>query len=185
MQESLMRIKILIPILVVATLAAAAPARASTLRTPVVTQTGCTPFWSSFQGVTGLWLPEAGCYFQTGSIAYFGNSRLALQTDGNLVIYAIDSGRAAWDSHSYGAISNVYMIWGYAGDGELTIHKYQSNGFPASIWSAGIGPDCMPPFYPHSEKFLAFQSDGNMVIYCVDHDTGETTPLWDTGTWMH
>ncbi|MFT3775282.1 MAG: hypothetical protein QM820_58790 [Minicystis sp.] len=95
-----------------------------------------------------------------------GHSVLAMQADGNLVLYyQHDDGRreARWATGStFGlAVSQCVM----QGDGNFVLY-----GHPASraLWSTGT--------WGHPGAFLIVQDDGNVVLYDGDK------PLWATGT---
>jgi hypothetical protein len=62
----------------------------------------------------------------------------------------------------------------------LVIYKYPPSGLLTPIW--GVGADCNPPY---QAKYLVFQSDGNLVIYCRRQSDGYIYSLWATNTWMH
>ena len=135
----------------------------------------CAAQRDSFQNVGGLWGIAGSCNFNIGDLAYFGNSRLVLQSDGNLVIYAIDSGQAAWSTNSQGLTSAYTMR--FQVDGNLVI--YNASGGPTwstNTWGVCNGPD--------NQKWLAFQDDGNLVLYCRT-STGVTQKLYSSNTWMH
>jgi hypothetical protein len=124
-----------------------------------------------YQGVSGLYV-EPECIFGVGDLAYFGNSRLTLQSDGNLVIYALDSGRAAWSSGSYGS-GGVQLK--FQSDGNLVI--YDSLG--RARWSSNTYNAC-----GGGTPALTFQEDGNLVIYCLSTSATQTA-VWSTNTWIH
>jgi hypothetical protein len=169
----------LISAIIVTALFSAAPAMATYpgYPNPYLTRNiHCTWFPNSYQGVYGDWFEQGNCYFDQGDLAYFANSRLVLQSDGNLVIFAIDSGRVAWNSGSQGH-TGVRMT--FQSDGNLVI--YTPDG--TATWWTGTDNACNR--YDYGErKYLAFQADGNMVIYCRPL-FGYMYALWATNTWMH
>jgi hypothetical protein len=141
--------------------------------TPTTTpHTRCAGYnWYYHQGVPGLG-GFATCYFDQGNLAGFGNSRLVFQPDGNLVIYAIDSGQAAWSSNSHNRGGTRLE---FQADGNLVI--YNANGY--GIWSSNTWASCNGSGY---QKILTFQQDGNLVIYCTYQNT--MSAIWATHTWI-
>lgn len=135
----------------------------------------CYASQETFQGVPGLYVLGGDCgAFTQGVIAEFGNSRLILQTDGNLVIYAIDSGRAAWSfSPNPGTIKAYFQV-----DGNLVLYRADNTASAAS----NTANSCNNAYrYP----YLAFQQDGNLVIYCRYADGTGQYSIWSTNTWIH
>ena len=90
-----------------------------------------------------------------------GNGRyvLALQRDGNLVIYG-QSG-ALWSASTWSHPSAVLVM---QGDGNLVIYGPVSE----VIWTSGT--------YGHPGAALYMQGDGNLVIY------DQSGPIWTSGT---
>lgn len=89
--------------------------------------------------------------------------RLAMQEDGNLVLYAIDDAnlpkditkasysRAIWSSRTMGSLAGQCRM---QNDGNLVL--YISNDGPA-VWATGTNG--------HPGAFLRCQDDGNLVIF--------------------
>ena len=89
---------------------------------------------------------SAGKYLHSAS----GQYKIAMQGDGNLVVY--DNGKAIWASNTAGTGSANYLAM--QGDGNLVV--YTSGGKP--VWAsntAGSG----------SGNHLIMQNDGNLVVY--------------------
>ena len=86
-----------------------------------------------------------------------GDYQLAHQGDGNLVLYQRSTGRAIWNTATYGhATSRLAM----QGDGNLVL--YATDG--RALWHTRTGG--------YRNAYLAVQDDGNLVLYWG------TTPLW-------
>jgi hypothetical protein len=90
-----------------------------------------------------------------------GQSTLALQDDGNLVLYS--NFKAAWNSVTFGKTPDRLVM---GTDGNLVI--YFKDG---STWSTGT--------QGHPGAYLKLQTDGNLVLY----DTGNNA-LWNTVTFQ-
>jgi hypothetical protein len=90
-----------------------------------------------------------------------GNTALAVQNDGNVVLYI--EGKAVWDTNTYGdSISKLVM----QSDGNLVL--YNTSG--VAVWNAST--------YGNSGDHLAVQSDGNLVVY-----SSSNQPLWNSSTY--
>jgi hypothetical protein len=86
---------------------------------------------------------------------------LAMQTDGNLVLYK--GSTALWSSNTAGTAGQFVIM---QDDGNLVVYTAASVG----LWSsATAGDGC--------GVYLAVQTDGNLVLY-----TSGGTAIWDTGT---
>ena len=120
------------------------------------------------------------------------NSKLSMQSDGNLVYY--QNGKARWNSRTNG---NPGAYLALQTDGNLVV--YSSAGRP--LWFSGYKCDLiftienrrqwedtghsdslhMLPgdviMSPNGSKRLTLQTDGNLVLY------RGSTPLWHTHTW--
>lgn len=92
-----------------------------------------------------------------------GRFQLAMQTDGNLVVYG-PSG-PLWSSSTYGTGSNNMAVM--QADGNFVI--YTQAGVP--VWSSQTGSNCAR---------ISMQTDGNLVIYDLS-----LKPIWATGTGGH
>jgi GH25 family lysozyme M1 (1,4-beta-N-acetylmuramidase) len=88
-----------------------------------------------------------------------GRFELAMQTDGNAVLYS--EGIALWSSGTNGKGGDVLEM---QGDGNLVI--YATTG--CALWASGTNG--------HDGATLAVQTDGNLVIY------DGSSALWNTGT---
>lgn len=107
---------------------------------------------------SGERLPQGGFILSAN-----GRTMLVLQHDGNLVVYAADSGRPLWASGTQGSgVKSVIM----QGDGNLVL--LDDNDGP--VWASAT--------QGHPGAFLHAQDDGNVVMV-----TPDGTPIWDTGTY--
>jgi GH25 family lysozyme M1 (1,4-beta-N-acetylmuramidase) len=88
-----------------------------------------------------------------------GRFALAMQTDGNLVLY--DDGVALWDTGTNGTDGEVAVM---QGDGNFVLYGKTSD----ALWASGTSG--------HPGSTLALQTDGNLVVY----DAGKA--LWASGT---
>ena len=94
-----------------------------------------------------------------------GHAELAMQSDGNLVLYNIENASgwiAEWSSNTSGH-SGAYMI--LQGDGNLVV--YSSTG--SALWSTAT--------YSDTNAYLGLTSTGNLALYS---QTG--TEIWQTST---
>ena len=82
-----------------------------------------------------------------------GRYRLALQTDGNLVLYDDEVGVNLWSTGTEGTVVRQALM---QTDGNFVI--YDAGG--AAIWSTGT--------QGHQGARLAVQDDGNLVVYRAD-----------------
>ncbi|MCC9306082.1 hypothetical protein LN042_02990 [Kitasatospora sp. RB6PN24] len=97
-----------------------------------------------------------------------GNYELAMQTDGNLVIYG-PSGSALWYS---GTVNSGTTVADAQTDGNFVVYSGST-----ALWNSRTGGN--PGAYP------CFQPDGNLVVYRPS-GTGQYTcngsSLWDSNT---
>jgi len=96
--------------------------------------------------------------------------RLALQIDGNLVLYKYIGSQLQniplWSSQTNGqAPYNCVM----QRDGNLVLYGFTKQGFQA-LWASNTSGN--------PGAFLVVQNDGNVVIYAADR----VTALWSTNT---
>lgn len=110
-------------------------------------------------------LPGQILYAGQGILSSSGRFLLAMQTDGNLVLYDLGNGNVAyWASNTSGSGANALAM---QGDGNLVVSR---NG--VAVWSASAGNHI-----PNSHAVL--QDDGNFVLYIDDN---ETNPVWSSAT---
>lgn len=131
------------------------------------------------RGDYGAWLPgppppppPPGCgrlapgeMLGTGEVrsSCDGRFALAMQGDGNLVLYQSGVG-ALWASNTVRPAGGAYTAV-MQGDGNFVVYR---NGGGA-LWSSRS--------YGHGGAFLAIQDDGNLVVY-----SAAGRPLWNSGT---
>jgi hypothetical protein len=97
-----------------------------------------------------------------------GGYELAMQNDGNLVIYG-PSGAALWYSGTANS-GSTYAIG--QTDGNFVVY---SGG--RALWNAGTGG--------HPGAYTCFQTDGNLVVYAPNGSgsyTCQGSALWDSNT---
>jgi hypothetical protein len=127
--------------------------------------------WASGTVVPGAPGAPAGCgAIKPGQGLEVGQSfkscdsrfTLAMQSDGNLVLY--EGSKALWATGTNGKAGFVANM---QTDGNFVL--YDTHG--KALWSSGT--------YGHAGAYLAVQTDGNLVVY------SGSTPLWDSGTYGH
>ena len=123
---------------------------------------GAVVFDGPMAGAVSSHTLPSGSVLSSGTTLQSSDSRfvVAMQTDGNLVLYA--QGRAVWSSGSAG---NSGAVAPMQTDGNLVV--YTSGGSPR--WSSGTAGN--PGGYG------VIQDDGNFVVYSA---TGQ--PRWQSGT---
>jgi len=96
-----------------------------------------------------------------------GRFRLALQPDGNLVLYqAVGAGwTPLWSTGTIGAASAQVIM---QADGNLVLH----DTIGAWLWDSNTGGN--------PGAYARVQDDGNFVVYSPSH-----SPLWATDTCCH
>ncbi|MFJ5026604.1 hypothetical protein ACIQB5_00655 [Streptomyces sp. NPDC088560] len=94
-------------------------------------------------------------------------TRLAMQPDGNLVLYRKRDGKAIWSTGTSGH-SGAYAYM--QADGNLVV--YSSTG--TALWSTHT--------YGHSGAYAVMQNDGNVVVYTATGGTGKGGALWASNT---
>ena len=112
-----------------------------------------------------------------------GEYELAVQSDGNLVIYK-DNGQVPWSSHTYtGPINGDATELLMQPDGNLVLYQWNEvNNTETPLWATDTYPSAP------SSDFACFQTDGNLVVYA-----GQNVPysypnpcfgpvLWASGT---
>ncbi|OIJ97810.1 hypothetical protein BIV25_13470 [Streptomyces sp. MUSC 14] len=109
----------------------------------------------------------SGQQLKAGWWAQAKYTRLAMQPDGNLVLYRKRDGKAIWSTGTSGH-SGAYASM--QADGNLVV--YSSTG--AALWSTHT--------YGHSGAYAVMQSDGNVVVYTATGGTGKGGALWASNT---
>ncbi len=100
----------------------------------------------------------------------FGNARLAMQQDGNLVIYDTRTGRARWASNTFGSGANQLL---FQDDGNLVLYRRDGR----AVWATGTHDVCPND----ASTLLGLQADSNLVIYCY-RGYDDYWPIWASGT---
>jgi len=90
-----------------------------------------------------------------------GHHTLAMQTDGNLVLYHNGKG-ATWASHTYKSDGDVAIM---QTDGNFVLYGHHEN----ALWASGTNG--------HGGARLVVQDDGNLVVYGPGNKA-----LWASGT---
>lgn len=98
-----------------------------------------------------------------------GRFSLAMQTDGNLVLYWNGHG-ALWSTNTWN--SQGKLAW-MQDDGNFVLYTTTTPTYGYSLWSTDT--------YGPPGAYLALQNDGNLVVY----DADGVTALWNSGTWGH
>lgn len=108
----------------------------------------CVPTAAIYGGVI-----NQGTTLRPGQIVYSGSGshQLAMQNDGNLVLYNTTNGAAVWNSGTYGN-PGAYAV--FQGDGNFVV--YDASG--KALWNSATSSTSY-------SQFLAVQDDGNLVIY--------------------
>ncbi|MGW2874550.1 hypothetical protein [Kitasatospora sp. NPDC001225] len=98
--------------------------------------------------------------------SYSYKYELAMQGDGNLVLYNRESGSAIWATGTYnhpGATATMQS------DGNFVVYDTNRTAlWSTGTWSAG------------ADSHFVFQNDGNLVVY---KGKGEGNPVWASGTY--
>ncbi|HYN94311.1 MAG TPA: hypothetical protein VES42_10730 [Pilimelia sp.] len=112
-------------------------------------------------------------WLDKGKNWYFGNARLAMQTDGNLVVYNRHNGDVKWESNTDNYRASQML---FQDDSNLVLY---TPGYTDSVWATD----------KHCRRnvevpLLALQADSNLVIYCASEDQAgrlRIRALWSTG----
>ncbi|RQX84304.1 peptidase S53 [Burkholderia anthina] len=94
-----------------------------------------------------------GTTLRPGQIVYSGSRthQLAMQNDGNLVLYNTTNGAAVWNSGTYGN-PGAYAV--FQDDGNFVVYGASGN----ALWNSTTSSTSY-------SQFLVVQDDGNLVIY--------------------
>jgi len=154
------------------------PVDASVLRTAPVGARAITP-GATFDGKIGnvsVHFAFAYQWLDKGRSWTFGNARLSMQNDGNLVIYDKRNNKAKWSTRTSGSQA-TQMLW--QPDGNLVVY---TAGYAKAVWSSRTNNKCASDESP----LLAQQSDSNFVVYCgiVSGGNVYVRAMWASGTVM-
>jgi lysozyme len=114
-------------------------------------------------GSCGALAPGEALGADEGKTSCDGRFTLVQQSDGNLVLYQNDAGKALWSTGTNGTDGRVAVM---QEDGNLVV--YTGEGKP--VWDSGT--------WGNPGAWLAIQDDGNAVIYT-------SKAIWDSGTAGH
>ncbi|MEV6381856.1 hypothetical protein AB0M31_20860 [Streptomyces sp. NPDC051773] len=133
------------------------------------------PLGSSFDGyVSGVRVHFSNAYqwLDRGGSWRFGNARLSMQSDGNLVLYDVRNNTARWASNTRGSGATRML---FQPDDNLVLYTAGE----AARWATNTTNDC-----GSLVPLLALQEDSNFVIYCgqVSGGTLRVHPIWATNT---
>ncbi|MFJ8441710.1 trypsin-like serine protease [Kitasatospora griseola] len=103
-----------------------------------------------------------------GQQLYAKTTRLAMQWDGDLVLYRLSDNTVLWHSNTAGN-GNAYLK--VQDDGNVVVSS--SDGSRA-LWSSGT--------FWSAGAYLKLQDDGNLVIYKADGGEGIGNAVWASGT---
>ncbi len=108
--------------------------------------------------------------------------RLALQSDGNLVLYNA-SGVGLWNSKTNNSASGwTYRLY-YAPDGNLILKKVTSAGAEADIWASYTEARRGTADYQNARRaYLSVQNDGNVALYYSGFNNGVYSLEYSTAT---
>jgi hypothetical protein len=107
-------------------------------------------------GTVGFSYSYATQWLNSGDSWTFGNSRLVMQGDGNLVIYKKGTNTAKWATGTSG--SGNWLK--FQTDGNLVV--YTAGG--VAKWASGTNNKCKTGV--NASVVLALQDDSNFVVYC-------------------
>ncbi|WP_405892814.1 hypothetical protein OG272_06465 [Streptomyces sp. NBC_00104] len=133
------------------------------------------PLGSSFDGyVSGVLVHFSNAYqwLDRGGSWRFGNARLSMQTDGNLVLYDVRNNAARWASNTRGSGATRML---FQPDDNLVLYTAGET----ARWATNTTNDC-----GSLVPLLALQEDSNFVIYCGQVSGGSLSvrPIWATNT---
>lgn len=133
------------------------------------------PRGSNFDGyVSGVLVHFSNAYqwLDRGNSWTYGNARLTMQTDGNLVVYDRRNGAARWASNTVGSQATRLL---FQPDDNLVL--YTAGG--TARWASNTYNRC-----GSRVPLLALQEDSNLVVYCGSVSGGvlSVQPVWATNT---
>jgi hypothetical protein len=117
-------------------------------------------------------------WLNAGQSWTFGNARMTMQTDGNLVIYTRNTNQARWSTGTHGSGGNRVR---FQGDGNFVVYSAANR----AVWSSHTAGTCSG-FFGAPQVMIGLQSDSNFVIYCRYTPFGtaleQYAVRWATGT---
>ncbi|PYC67045.1 hypothetical protein C7C46_30535 [Streptomyces tateyamensis] len=99
-------------------------------------------------------------------------TRLAMQADGNLVLYRKSDGAAIWSANTF---NNPGAYLSMQTDGNLVL--YRSGGSATSNWALWT-----PNTWGNPGAYFLVQDDGNLVVYRAGGGPAAGGALWASGT---
>jgi len=112
-------------------------------------------------------------WLDQGNTWSFGNVDLAMQTDGNLVMYRHnDHSIVYWKTDTKGKGATQLL---FQRDGNLVLY---TAGYKDHVWASNTNNKC----YSYETPALSLQSDSNFVIYCRANDFSYIRYIWASGT---
>ncbi|WP_282203147.1 hypothetical protein [Kitasatospora fiedleri] len=103
-----------------------------------------------------------------GQQVYTKTTRLAMQWDGDLVLYRLSDNTVLWHSNTAGNPNAFLKI---QNDGNVLVYKADGT---TSLWSTGT--------FWSGGAYLKAQDDGNLVVYKADGGEGIGNAIWATNT---
>ncbi|MFJ7910698.1 trypsin-like serine protease [Kitasatospora sp. NPDC096204] len=124
-------------------------------------ETAANSVWSS-----GTFRPVS--QLAAGQQVYAKTTRLAMQWDGDLVLYRLSDNTVLWHSNTAG---NNYASLRIQADGNAIVSSADGN---RSLWATGT--------FWSAGAYLKLQDDGNLVVYKADGGEGIGNAIWATNT---
>ncbi|MFD7645707.1 hypothetical protein ACFV4P_34255 [Kitasatospora sp. NPDC059795] len=151
---------------------ASASMASALLATPAAATTSSFPWLcigDNYDG--GGWKLSAPGWISPGKVICTGNYELAMQGDGNLVLYNAN-GSAIWASGTYGHSAAALNM---QADGNLVVYSTYNNSSSTPLWATGT--------WGNSGSYFFFQPDGNLVVYRYGGGPSTGGALWASGTY--
>ncbi|MFF2743976.1 trypsin-like serine protease [Kitasatospora sp. NPDC058048] len=111
---------------------------------------------------------RSGTQLVAGQQVYAKTTRLAMQWDGDLVLYRLSDNAVLWHSNTAGNGNAFLRI---QPDGNAVV--YTADG-SRGLWASGT--------FWSTGAFLKLQDDGNLVVYKADGGEGIGGAIWSTNT---
>ncbi|MFD4656377.1 trypsin-like serine protease [Kitasatospora sp. NPDC058444] len=124
-------------------------------------ETAANSIWSS-----GTFRPVS--QLVAGQQVYAKTTRLAMQWDGDLVLYRLSDNTVLWHSNTAG---NYNVFLRVQADGNVVVNSADGS---RSLWASGT--------FWSAGAYLKLQDDGNLVVYKADGGEGIGNAIWSTNT---
>jgi hypothetical protein len=128
---------------------------------------------TTFRGV-GIHACYPEQWLTAGGNWYFGNARMTMQSDGNLVIYDQRNGKAKWFTGTNGTSANRMDFSGEGNTGVLIVRDDRTGQV---YWNAPRTAVCAG----NTQGVIALQADSNFVWYCYGSGTFSSV-IWASNT---